>query len=220
MREIERLVLFLCNRLQPLMNIIRDPRHSVRAIEPHTDWLRAHVKRRSSHQYVLFRLHSTDHRPYAKGSRWTGRDGAERCAGYTLSVGKVQCVAETAIGRRNRDPLPSRHPSQTYKRAVRQWPSPLQLFSAPGLLDEFRITSTQVQKVRLLENKLAGVHPIALREQFVGLDQWLRTDALQHFPVTVRFSTGNVDGIRSEVLDLKVVVLPRRQMRRTRVQAS
>src|SRR4029077_7178335 len=133
MREIERLVLFLCNRLQPLMNIIRDPRHSVRAIEPHTDWLRAHIKRRCSHQYVLLRLHSTDHRPCAKGSRWTGRDGAERCAGYTLSVGKVQCVAETAVGRRNRDPLPSRHPSQTYTRAVRQWPSPLQLFSAPAL---------------------------------------------------------------------------------------
>src|SRR5262245_32344017 len=210
MREVERLVLLLCNRLQPLMNIICDPRHSVRAIEPHTDWLRPHVKRRCSHQYVLLRLHPTDHRPYAKGSRWTGRDSAERCAGYTRSVGNVQCVAETAVGRRNRDPLPSRHPSQTHKSAVRQWPGPLQLFSAPGLLDEFRITSTQVQKVRLLENKLAGVHPIALRKQFVGLDQWLRTDALQHFPITIRFPTGKVDGICSEVLDFKGVVFPRR----------
>src|SRR5262245_46106520 len=138
MREIERLVLFLCNRLQPLMNIIRDPRHSVRAIEPHADWLRAHVKRRCSYQYVLLCLHSTDHRPYAKGRRWTGRDGAERSARYTLSIGKVQCVTEATVRRRNRDPLPSRHPSQTYKRAIRQWPSPIQLLSASGLLDEFR----------------------------------------------------------------------------------
>lgn len=66
-----------------------------------------------------------------------------------------------------------------------------------------------MEEVRLFKYEFAGIHPILFGSQFVGLNQRLRTDTLQHLPIPLRLATWEVDGIRSEVLDLERIVFLR-----------
>src|SRR5262249_3230119 len=66
----------------------------------------------------------------------------------------------------------------------------------------------------------SGFDPIGLGLQLLGLDQWLRSDVLQHLPVAFRLAAWEVHGVRTKIVDRQRVVLFRGNVRGSNIQAG
>jgi len=61
-------------------------------------------------------------------------------------------------------------------------------FSIPGECDETRIQRPLMDVIGAQEDSTAGLNPIRFSLEFIGLDQRLWSDSLEHFPIAGRLA--------------------------------
>src|SRR5215472_1426228 len=93
-RDIQRLVSGLRHILEPLIDVVRLPRDSVRTVQPHPNGLRSHEKWRGTDQNASLQLNPANQRPNFERRWWAWRDGLERSPSNTRPVWKVCNVTE------------------------------------------------------------------------------------------------------------------------------
>src|SRR5215831_951159 len=77
-----------------------------------------------------------------------------------------------------------------------------------------------MQKVDFVEDPLACANPVRLGLEFSSVDQRLRTQLLQPFPVAFWFPARSVHGVCSKVLNFERVIFTRTHVFRTKVQTG
>ena len=76
-----------------------------------------------------------------------------------------------------------------------------------GERNDLGIEDAKCCNVELVEYALPGPHPIGLGSQSGRLDQRLGPDRLQHLPVACRLASRVINGVRTKVIDGRLVVL-------------
>src|ERR1051326_8546405 len=123
-------------------------------------------------------------------------------------------VAAGTLSQRNRDALLGYDPANIGQSAVgeRLDLAFSEVCRRPQVADQVVLIMPAGKKVELLKNFTAGRHPFAFGLEFPGLDEWLRSDAIQKIPVAFRLAIGHINGVRANVFDRSAVVFHFREM--------
>src|SRR5262249_16613162 len=143
---------------------------------------------------------------YPGSQRAWGWTGEPRGAGDASTISPVPQMAVAAIENGKGNALLRRDPLQVGRNSI-HWRPPqpgwvavrrrlAKSFTASRRRDQLRIEGVHLRFIPVRENRSSGFDPIGLGLQFLGLDQWLRADVLQHLPIAFRLTAGEVNRIR------------------------
>src|SRR5262249_33872696 len=209
-----------------LVDIVLYPRHSICLVRPHAiklwaERLACQVKRRRPADDACCELYPGSQRAWG----WTGEP---RGAGDASTISPVPQMAVAAMENGKGNALLRRDPPQVGRNSI-QWRPPhwvavrgrlAKAFTASCRRDQLRIEGAHLRFIPVRENPSSGFDPIGLGHQFLGLDQRLRADVLQHLPVAFRLAAREVNGIGSEVVNRQGVVLFRGNVRGANIQSG